>query len=463
MSDMPSRPATGANQRAIAPAAVARLFARETERFAASNPRSRALAERARAHLPDGVPMHWMTDWETPFPLFVASAMGATLTDVDGHEYADFCLGDTGTMFGHVPAAVALAVEGRLSLGFSAMLPSEDGVRAAELLAERFGLPFWQMATTATDANRFAIRWARAITGRPMVLVFNGCYHGSVDETFLVLREGKQVLRPGVLGQVQDLTKGTRVIEFNDIPALEQALSAGNVACVLQEPAMTNIGMVLPEPGFQERLRELTTRHGTLLINDETHCMSSGPGGYTRAFGLSPDFITLGKPIAGGIPCSVFGFTGEVEQAMRRAKAIDPGYTGMGTTLSGNALTLATMRAMLSEVMTDAAYERMIALSARLAGGLERAIAAHGLAWHVQRVGCRAEWLFSARPPRNGSEAAASFDHPLERALHLYLLNRGVLIAPFHNMTLCSPVTTEEQVDKLVAAVDGAAGELLAG
>ncbi len=450
------------NHRAIPRAALAGLFRRETERFAAANPRSRALAERARAHLPNAVPMHWMIDWQTPFPLFVAGAAGARLEDVDGHGYDDFCLGDTGTMFGHVPPPVARAVEKRLALGFSAMLPSEDGVAAAENLAERFGLPFWQMATTATDANRFVIRWARAITGRPVLLVFNGCYHGSVDDTFLRLKQGRTVLRPGVLGQVQDLTATTRVVEFNDLAALERALAPGDVAAVLQEPAMTNIGMVLPAPGFQEALRDLTRRHGTLLINDETHCISTGPGGYTRAHGLEPDMLTLGKPIAGGIPCSVFGFTAEIDAAMRRASAADPGYSGMGTTLSGNALALAAMRATLEEVMTDAAYERMIGLSARLAAGLETVIAARGLAWHVQRVGARAEWLFSAQAPRNGSEAEAGFDPELERALHLYLINRGVLIAPFHNMTLCAPVTTEAQVDRLVAAVEGAVGELLA-
>ena len=305
-------------------------------------------------------------------------------------------------------------------------------------------------------------RWARAITGRPFLLVFNGCYHGSVDDTFLRLKQGRTILRPGVLGQVQDLTKTTRVVEFNDLEALEEALAPGDVAAVLQEPAMTNIGMVLPQPGFQEALRELTRRHGTLLINDETHCISTGPGGYTRAHGLDPDMLTLGKPIAGGIPCSVFGFTAEIEAAMRRVSEADPGYSGMGTTLSGNALTLATMRATLEEVMTERAYERMLALSARLAAGLERVIAGNALAWHVQRVGARAEWLFSATAPRNGSEAEAAFDHELERALHLYLLNRGVLIAPFHNMTLCAPVTEEAQVDRLVGAVEGAVKELLA-
>ncbi len=419
------------NHRPIPRPAISRMFERETARFASSNPRSRDLASRARAHLPNGVPMHWMTDWATPFALFVASASGASLKDVDGHAYADFCLGDTGTMFGHVPPPVAKAVEKRLALGFSAMLSSEDGVVAAENLAARFGLPFWQMATTATDANRFVLRWARAITGRPVVLVFNGCYHGSVDDTFLRLEKGKTVLRPGVLGQFQDLTKTSRVVEFNDLPGLERALEPGDVACVLQEPAMTNIGMVLPAPGFQQGLRELTRRHGTLLINDETHCISTGPGGYTRAFDLAPDMLTLGKPIAGGIPCSVFGFTAEIEAAMRR--------------------------------LSDANYERMLALSQRLASGLEGVIADQGLAWHVQRVGARAEWLFSARAPANGSEAAVSFDHDLERALHLYLLNRGVLIAPFHNMTLCSPVTAEADVDKLVGVVRAAVGELLAG
>jgi glutamate-1-semialdehyde 2,1-aminomutase len=452
---MPSNHAT------IARPAIAGLFARETARFAAANPRSQALAVRARAHLPNAVPMHWMTDWQTPFPLFVAAAAGARLTDVDGHGYDDFCLGDTGTMFGHVPPPVARAVERRLALGFSAMLPSEDGVAAAENLARRFGLPFWQTATTATDANRFVIRWARAITGRKMLLIFNGCYHGAVDDTFLRLSERRAILRPGVLGQVQDLTRTTRVVEFNDLAALEQALAPGDVAAVLQEPAMTNVGMVLPEPGFHEALRALTRRHGTLLINDETHCISTGPGGYTRAHGLAPDMLTLGKPIAGGIPCSVFGFTAEIEAAMRRVSAADPGFSGMGTTLSGNALALAAMRATLEEVMTEAAYDRMIALSTLLATGLERVIADHALPWHVQRVGARAEFLFSARPPRNGSEAEAGFDHELERALHLYLLNRGVLIAPFHNMTLCAPVTEEAQGQNLVDAVAGAVKELL--
>ena len=450
------------NYSTIPRAAIADLFRRETARFAGANPRSKALAERARAHLPNAVPMHWMTDWQTPFPLFMASAQAARMSDVDGHGYDDFCLGDTGTMYGHVPPPVARAVQQRLALGFAVMLPSEDGVAAAENLAQRFGLPFWQMATTATDANRFVIRWARAITGRPYLLVFNGCYHGSVDDTFLRLKQGRTILRPGVLGQVQDLTKTTRVVEFNDLEALEEALAPGDVAAVLQEPAMTNIGMVLPQPGFQEALRELTRRHGTLLINDETHCISTGPGGYTRAHGLDPDMLTLGKPIAGGIPCSVFGFTAEIEAAMRRVSAADPGYSGMGTTLSGNALTLATMRATLEEVMSDRAYERMLALSARLAAGLERVIAESALAWHVQRVGARAEWLFSAKAPRNGSEAEAAFDHELEQALHLYLLNRGVLIAPFHNMTLCAPVTEEAQVDRLVGAVEGAVKELLA-
>ena len=450
------------NYSTIPRAAIADLFGRETARFAASNPRSKALAERARAHLPNAVPMHWMTDWQTPFPLFVASAQAARMSDVDGHGYDDFCLGDTGTMYGHVPPPVARAVQQRLALGFAAMLPSEDGVAAAENLAQRFDLPFWQMATTATDANRFVIRWARAITGRPYLLVFNGCYHGSVDDTFLRLKQGRTILRPGVLGQVQDLTKTTRVVEFNDLESLEKALAPGDVAAVLQEPAMTNIGMILPQPGFQEALRELTRRHGTLLVNDETHCISTGPGGYTRAHGLDPDMLTLGKPIAGGIPCSVFGFTAEIEAAMRRVSAADPGYSGIGTTLSGNALTLATMRATLEEVMTERAYERMLALSARLAAGLERVIAGNALAWHVQRVGARAEWLFSATAPRNGSEAEAAFDHELERALHLYLLNRGVLIAPFHNMTLCAPVTEEAQVDRLVGAVEEAVKELLA-
>ena len=437
------------------------LMRAELDRYTAANPVSRRLADRAAEAFPGGVPLHWMRDWATPFPLFMAEAKGAELVDADGHRYTDFCLGDTGSMFGHSPEPVVRAVTDQIARGVTAMLPTEDGVAAAEALASRFGLPFWQVTTTATDANRFVLRWARAITGRSKILVFNGCYHGTVDETFVRLVDGRPVHRPGLLGQVIDLTENTRVVEFNDVAALEAALAPGDVACVLTEPALTNIGMVLPDEGFHAALRHLTRRHGTLLVIDETHSISTGPGGWTRAHGLEPDFLTLGKPIAGGIPCGVYGFTAAVESRMRHVQAGVPhGHSGMGTTLSANALAMRTLRVMLEEVMTDAAYAGMVALARHLARGLEAAIARHGLAWHVTQIGARVEFHFTPEPYRSGGEAAAAMRPELEQLVNLFLINRGVLIAPFHNMMLTSPATTEEQIARFLHAFDACAAAL---
>jgi len=438
------------------------MLRREQDLFVQRHPRSKALAARAKAHWAHGVPMHWMLDWGTPFPIYVASAKGACLTDVDGNAYDDFCFGDTGSMFGHSPEPIAKAITEQAARGLTYMLPTEDVPEVGELLANMFGLPFWQAATTATDANRFVIRWCRAIIKRSKILVFHGCYHGAADDTFVRLKNGKAIHRPGLLGQVFDLTQFTKVVEFNDLPALETALAEGDVACVLTEPALTNIGMVLPQPGFLEGLRALTRKHGTLLVIDETHTISTGYGGYTRTHGLEPDFLTVGKPIAGGIPCAVFGFTAAVEARMRRVEAEkEPGYSGMGTTLSANAMALHAMRANLEQVVTPAAYDHMLPMSERLARGIEARIKARRLPWHVSNVGARAEFVCSAQRPRNGTEAQAAMHPRLELAIHLYLLNRGFIIAPFHNMTLVSPATSAEQVDRLVAAVDGCLGELL--
>lgn len=446
----------------VSRASVEDMLRREQDAFVTRHPRSQALAARAKAHWAHGVPMHWMLDWGTPFPIYVASAQGARLTDVDGHAYDDFCFGDTGSMFGHSPEPVAKAIAEQAARGLTYMLPTEDVPEVGELLAGMFGLPFWQAATTATDANRFVIRWCRAITKRPKILVFHGCYHGAADDTFVRLKNGKAIHRPGLLGQVFDVTTFTKVVEFNDLAALEVALAEGDVACVLTEPALTNIGMVLPEASFLEGLRSLTRKHGTLLVIDETHTISTGYGGYTRTHGLEPDFLTVGKPIAGGVPCAVFGFTAEIEARMRRAEAEqEPGYSGMGTTLSANALALHAMRANLEQVVTRAAYDHMLPMSARLARGIEARIEARGLPWHVSNVGARAEFVCAPRPPRNGTEAQAAMHPRLELAIHLYLLNRGFIIAPFHNMTLVSPATSGEQVDRLVEAVDACLGELL--
>ena len=439
----------------------------ESRAFALANPHSRELAQSAHTGLFGGVPMHWMADWPTPFPLFVREARGAHFIDVDGHAYADFCLGDTGAMFGHAPPAVAAAMREQADRGYTTMLPGEDAVWIGQELAARFGLPYWQFTNTATDANRAVMRWARAVTARPVILVFDGCYHGAVDETLVRLGEHGTVHRPGLIGQVQDLGAFMRVVEFNDLAALEAALAPGDVAAVLCEPAMTNIGMVLPDPGYHAALRRLTRAHGTLLIIDETHTISTGPGGYTRAFGLEPDLFVLGKPIAGGIPCAVFGVTEPVARGMRAAQERAAqggghGHSGMGTTLSANAFTLHAVRANLAEVMTSAAYAHMIALAERVATNLRRVIAGYGLPWSVTQLGSRVEFQFCAVPPRTGREAEAAFDTELERFLHLFMLNRGVLITPFHNMMLVCPHTERGDADALVAAFAAGIHALLA-
>jgi glutamate-1-semialdehyde 2,1-aminomutase len=438
------------------------LCLREAASFLATHVQCQAMAARTAEHFLYGVPMHWMSDWSSPIPLFVREAHGAHFTCVDGHEYADFCLGDTGAMFGHSPAPVARAIAAQAARGLTVMLPSADAVEAGKLLAEHFGLPYWQMATTATDANRFVLRWARAVTGRKHIVVFNGCYHGTVDDTFIDLVGGRPARRDSLLGQVYDIAEYTRVVEFNDLAGLEAALADNQVACVITEPALTNIGMVLPQPGFLEGVRELTRRNGSLLVLDETHTISTGPGGAGRAWGIAADFLVIGKPIAGGLPCAVYGFSAEMAERMRKAKnAAPPGHSGIGTTLSGNALSLAALRANLAEVMTPSAYQRMLPLAERLAAGLRAAIHCHDLPWCVTQIGARCEFQFRHQPPQNGSEAEAAFDPLLERALHLYLLNRGVLITPFHNMTLVCPETSANDVDRLLNAFDRCLDEIV--
>ncbi|WP_114811727.1 aspartate aminotransferase family protein [Paraburkholderia kururiensis] len=431
------------------------LLEHERQAFAAARPKSQALSAQAAQHLLFGVPLHWMNDWSTPFSLYVEEARGARFTDVDGHRYVDFCLGDTGAMFGHAPPPVARALAAQAERGFTTMLPSEDAVWVSAELARRFGLPYWQFAMTASDANRFVLRWARAATGRDKIVVFNGCYHGTVDDVFVDLIDGRPTQRASLLGQVHDLLDHTRVVEFNDLAALADALKHNDVACVLAEPAMTNIGMVLPEAGYWQEAQALIRRHGTLLAIDETHTISSGPGGYAKAHGIEPDLFVLGKPVGGGVPCAVYGFSAELAARAQQAKrTAPPGHSGIGTTLTANMLAMSAMRAMLAEVMTEAAYTHMFALASRLESGLTEAIARHALPWCVTRVGARTEFQFTPSPPRNGSEARAQLDDELEHIVHLYLLNRGVLITPFHNMMLVCPATTTQDVDRLVDTFD---------
>lgn len=437
------------------------MIRRESAFFCKEHVQAEKLAARAKAHWISGVPMHWMLDWGTPHPIFVSKAWDSSLQDVDGHTYDDFCLGDTGSMFGHSPPPVGRALAEYGSRGLTYMLPTEDAVVAGELLHNCFGLPYWQMCATATDANRYVIRWARALTGRDKVLIFHGAYHGSAEDTYVRLKDGKPVLRPGLVGQVYDMREHTKVIEFNDIDALDAALKEGDVACILTEPALTNIGMVLPQEGYLVALQALAKKYGTLLVMDETHTLSTGYGGYTRTHGLKPDFLTIGKAIAGGFPAAVFGCTADIAARMPDAKrAAGSGYSGMGTTLSANALALRVLRVNLSEVMTPAAYDHMLPLSKYLADQISMLIAQKKFDWHVSNVGARAEFVCTGQPPRNGTEAQSAMQGELELAIHLYLINRHILIAPFHNMTLISPVTQKVQVDRLVSVLSACMDEL---
>jgi glutamate-1-semialdehyde 2,1-aminomutase len=430
------------------------LIAAERARFADTHRRSRELHEQARGSLLAGVPMSWMTMWAGEHPIYLESAEGATLVDVDGNEYADFCLGDTGAMAGHLPPPS--------TSGVTAMLPTEDAAWVGEELARRFGLPFWQFSLTATDANRWMLRICRQVTGRPKVLVFNWCYHGSVDEAFVTLgADGVVRSRAGNVGPAVDPATTTRVAEFNEIESVEAALAHGDVACLLMEPALTNIGIVLPEPGFLEAVRDACTRAGTLLIIDETHTLSAGPGGCTAAWGLAPDAVTLGKSIGGGVPIGAYGVSAELAERIAAEEDADFEDTGgVGGTLAGNALSLAATRATLGSVLTAEAFEHMVAMCDRYVAGVEAALRRHSVPWSIVQLGARAEYRFTPAPPRTGAESAAAADRSLEEYLHLYLLNRGVLITPFHNMALMCPATTPAQVDRHTDVFGAALEEL---
>jgi len=444
---------------------LSELIQAERQRFAAANPRSRELATAAHASLLAGVPMTWMAKWPGGFPVHFAGARGAEVEDVDGHRYADFCLGDTGAMAGHSPPPTVAAVRRRLETvgGATTMLPSEDAPAVGAELSRRFGLPLWQFTLSATDANRFVLRLCRQITRRRRILVFSGCYHGSVDESLVVATPAGPRSRPGNVGPQVDPTTTTSVIEWNDVESLERELASGDIACVLAEPALTNIGIVLPERGFHAALREATRRTGTLLVIDETHTLSMGWGGCTRAWGLEPDVLTLGKAIGGGVPIGAFGLSAEVARrvlAEREADYVDAG--GIGGTLAGNALSLAAARATLEEVLTEEAFATMRARCGEYVAGVEELIAEHRLPWSIVQLGARAELRFARPAPRDGTASAGAADLELDELLHLGLLNRGVLLTPFHNMALVSPATTQSHVARLLEALSAVLGELCA-
>jgi glutamate-1-semialdehyde 2,1-aminomutase len=438
------------------------LHAREEDLFVRLHPRSAELAVRARGSLLAGVPMPWMTRWPGSFPVFVDRASGARFTDVDGIEYVDLCLGDTGAMTGHALPEVADVVCERARTGITTMLPSPDAAWVGEELTRRFGLPRWQLAMTATDANRFALRFARHLTGRPKVCVMDWCYHGTVDETLAVLDDqGHVVSRPGALGPQVDVALTTAVVPFNDPAALEQALATGEIAAVLMEPALTNIGIVLPEPGYLEAVRELTRRYDALLVVDETHTLCAGPGGCTQAWDLEPDMVVVGKPIGGGIPAAAYGMSLALAERLDGPMlGHDIDVAGVGGTLTGSALASAAVRATLSVALREEDFAVAIPLAEQFTAGVAEVIARAGLPWHVQRLGCRAEYWFCP-PPRTGSEAAAAVDEDLDAFMHLWAFNRGILLAPFHNMALFSPHHSEADVDRHTEVFAGAVSALL--
>jgi len=423
------------------------LMQSETERFVALHPRSAAHAE-STASLLAGVPMPWMRRWPGPFPIVLDEAHGARFVDIDGHEYVDLCLGDTGSMTGHAHKEIAAAVASQMLRGSTVMLPTQDAAWVAAELARRFGLPKWQFALSATDANRFALRFARALTGKPKVIVHDWCYHGTVDETLVVRLGDRTVSRPGAIGPQVNPALTTRVVQFNDLDELERAAAHGDIACMLIEPALTNIGIVLPEPGYLEGVREITRRHGILLIIDETHTICAGPGGCTKEWNLEPDMFVIGKTIGGGTPVGAYGMSHDVAarvEALHDDDGID--VSGVGGTLAGNALSMAAVRATLTHALLPEQFVHTKRMASAWTNGVKAAYERRGLAWSVQQLGSRAEYWFCP-PPRTGAQAASFVDHELDAFMHLWAINRGVLLTPFHNMALFSPFHVAEDVER---------------
>jgi glutamate-1-semialdehyde 2,1-aminomutase len=434
----------------------------ERRRFVDTHRRSGELSQQAERSLLSGVPMNWMTRWPGAFPVWVEEAHGARFTDVDGIEYVDLCLGDTGAMAGHGPKIVVDAIADQAAKGLTFMLPTEDAIWVGDEMRRRFGLDSWQFCLTATDANRFVLRIARQITGRSKVVVHDWNYHGSVDETFATLEDGRVVPSYGSVGPPVDPAMTTRVVQFNDLGGLEEALADGDVACCLFEPALTNIGIVLPDEDYHRGVRELCTKYDTLLVIDETHTICAGPGGYTVRYDLQPDLLTIGKTLGAGVPSAAYGMTQRVaDRVVASTLWREADVGGIGGTLAGNALSFAAMRATLGEILTDEAFVRMEELAIRFTEGVETVIGSNELPWHIVRLGCRAEYLFRPNPARDGVEAAAGQDEELDSFIHLFLLNRGILLTPFHNMALMSPATTAEDVDRHSAVFGEAVDELM--
>lgn len=436
----------------IDPKRLLALHAREFEAWVAGRPKAKALHERAQRSQLHGTPQHWVDQFPPPFPIVVERAEAAVLHDTDGHRYADLGLCGTAALWGHSNPPLVAALRDQAAKGTVTGWQSEDHVWVTEELARRFGLPYWQFTVSATDANRFALRIARVATGRQKILVFNAAYHGSVDQTHAVISGDGVVPTPGVARNGVDVDETTKVVEFNDLDALEAALAPGDVAAVLAEPAMTNGGgIVWPAEGFHAGLRELTRRHGTLLIVDETQSIPAGPSGCTGLFGLEPDLFTVGKCIAGGIPAGVWGMSEEVAAAAARYTRVEGmpvNHGGFGSTLAGGELALRAMRVVLSEIATEESYAEMARLASRYEQSVAETIERHGLPWHVGRLGGRASYAFIPEPPVNAGQLGNHTLGPrLREAIWLHLANRGVAIGCYGGTAIFSPMTAEADVD----------------
>lgn len=410
---------------------IERLTERESARFVDQRPRSAELLARASASMPRGVPMSWMTQLFGHPPIFIERGEGAYITDVDGHRYFDTNIADTSMFCGYSPEPVVYAVAERIADGAQFLMPTEDAVWVAEELGRRWPVPKWQFTLSATLANTEAIRVARAVTGRAKLLMFSGKYHGHADEMLVTEHAGG--LEPEYYGLPPSVTEHVVLVGFNDAEALERVLAPGEVACVLTEPALTNVGVILPEPGFHAELRRLTRETGTLLVLDETHTLICGPGGLVGRWSLEPDIVTLGKSIGGGVAIGAYGMTTRVAAALEDDTG-DYGYGGgdfvpevaTGGTLFGNALQMAASRAALGEVLTAEAYARTSALGQQLADGIDQVAGDAALPWRAHRLFARSGYAFDGTFARNAAEAHSSHDSELYRLLRLFMVNRGV-------------------------------------
>ena len=437
----------------------------EDARFRDEHPRSAALLERGRRVMPNGVPMAWMVGSYHHLPLWVAEGKGARFTDVDGHEYRDFNIADLSMFCGYAPEPLVRAVSDRIARGNQFLLPVEDAIVVSEELGRRFGLPMWQYTSSATHANTEAIRVARVATGRDRVLMFDGKYHGHLDEALVELDEAGQVVAEerGIPG---DTVGGTVLVPFNDPAALARALERRDIAVVLTEPAITNnIGLLLPDDGFHAELRRLTRETGTLLAIDETHTQVFGPGGLTAAWGLDPDVLVIGKSIAGGLPFGAWGTTEAIAGHLDQRKGPDGERSNLvatGGTIFGNPLAMAAARAVMTEILTPEAYAHTQRLGAKLAGGMRESVERHGLPWHIPHLGPRAGYLFQPTPIHDAAEGRAAADELLARLIRVWLANRGVWEAIVGAGPVCSVPCQDEDVDAYVAAWDELLGALVA-